>query len=132
MAFPASEALHQHIFSAIDPMRGPLPPHVVKLKSYFTDNIAFLVKRAGGPSVSASQVSVSIIDVRGVNNCEIGHKATVCIHQGPYEFRVVVTVQVPWGHPVMIGLTEKVDSIIKEILEPRPKSGMMDTMSVGA
>ncbi|KAI2484699.1 hypothetical protein Ptr902_03639 [Pyrenophora tritici-repentis] len=123
MASPASEALHQYIFSAIEPMRGPLPQHVVKLKSYCTYNIAFLVKRAGGPGVSASEVSVSIIDLRGVNNREIGHQATVSLHQRQEQLKVVVTAQVLWGQSVMVGLTEKVDRIIKYMLEQEAHIG---------
>jgi len=33
MASPTSDTLHQHIFSAIDPMRGSLPSHVIAVIS---------------------------------------------------------------------------------------------------
>lgn len=57
---------------------------------HMKDNIAFLMKYTGGPNIQANQVSVSVIDVRSLNNRKDGHKAIVCIHNKPGDFEVVV------------------------------------------
>lgn len=80
------------------------------------DNISFLVKYKGGPSVEASQVTVSIIDVRGPKNSEAGQKATVCLRNGPDKYRIVVSNQVEWGEDVLLGLSEKTDEDVSDIL----------------
>jgi hypothetical protein len=89
-------------------------------------NLTFLVKYTGGPNVRASQISITVIDVRGPNNSEVGHKATVCIHEGPGKFVVVVWKQVEWGQNVVIGLGEKVDKAIKDILAKEGNDGYGD------
>lgn len=93
------------------------------LRTYHPDNIAFLVKRAGGPNISTFQVSVSIIDVCTPHNNRIGHRATVSIHEGQEEVKVVVTAQVSWGRNVLIGLTEKVDKLITYMLDKEAQVG---------
>ena len=84
------------------------------------------MKYTAGPSVRASQISISVIDVRGPNNSEVGHKATVCIHDGPGKFTVVMCKQVNWGQNVVIGLGEKVDKAVKDILAKEGNDGYGD------
>jgi hypothetical protein len=91
-----------------------------------TGNIAFLIKYTFGPGIQASHVSVSVIDVRGPHNSEIGHKVTVCVHDGPGKFTVVVWKQVRWGQNAVMGLGEKVDKAIKDILAKEGNDGYGD------
>lgn len=74
----------------------------------------------------ASQVSVIVIDVRGPDNSEIGHRASVCVHGGPGKFRVVVSKEVKWGQNVVVGLGEKVDQAVRAILDGEGNEGYGD------
>ncbi|CAG5182901.1 uncharacterized protein ALTATR162_LOCUS10391 [Alternaria atra] len=120
---PTRDPLLQHMFAYLNPRRDALPSHVVET---IAGNLTFLVKYTGGPNVRASQISITVIDVRGPNNSEVGHKATVCIHEGPGKFVVVVWKQVEWGQNVVIGLGEKVDKAIKDILAKEGNDGYGD------
>jgi archaellum component FlaG (FlaF/FlaG flagellin family) len=91
-----------------------------------TDNLAFLIKYTGGANVQADQISVTVIDVRGPNNSKVGHKITVSLHEGPGNFTVVIWKQVKWGGNVIIGLSEKADKVIKEILAKEGHKGYGD------
>jgi hypothetical protein len=48
-----------------------------------TDNVAFLVRYICNPSVDPTTLSFPVIDVRGKNNSEVGHKAMVIVHNAP-------------------------------------------------
>ena len=89
-------------------------------------NITFLIKYTGGPKILASQISITVVDVRGHNNSEVVHKATVCIHNGPGDFTVVVWKQVKWGQNVVQALGEKVDKAVREILKNEGNDGYGD------
>lgn len=73
-----------------------------------------------------SQVSVSVIDRRGPDNSELGHKAIVCIHGAPGKFKVVVAKEVMWGQNVIVGLSEKVDRVVREIVTKEGNEGYGD------
>ncbi|RYN42743.1 hypothetical protein AA0112_g1356 [Alternaria arborescens] len=120
---PIRDPLLQHMFAYLNPRRDELPSHIVET---IAGNLTFLVKYTAGPSVRASQISISVIDVRGPNNSEVGHKATVCIHDGPGKFTVVMCKQVNWGQNVVIGLGEKVDKAVKDILAKEGNDGYGD------
>ena len=90
------------------------------------DNIALIIKYSGGGDVKAEQISATVIDVRGENNSEIGHKVTVCFHKGPGDFIVVLSKQVNWGENVTFGLTEKADKVVKDILAKEGNDGFGD------
>ncbi|KAI4630414.1 hypothetical protein J4E80_001349 [Alternaria sp. BMP 0032] len=89
-------------------------------------NITFLIKYTVGPNIPASQISITVVDVRGHNDCEVGHKATVCIHYGPGDFTVIVRKQVKWGQNVVQALGEKVDKAVREILKNEGDDGYGD------
>ncbi len=89
-------------------------------------NIAFLIKYTCGPAIQASQVSVSVINVRGLDNNEIGDKATICVHEGPGKFTVVISKQVESGQNAVIGLREKVNKAIEDILANEGNKGYGD------
>ncbi|KAI4665596.1 uncharacterized protein J4E78_003058 [Alternaria triticimaculans] len=90
-------------------------------------NITFLIKYTGGHEILASQISITVVDVRGHNNSEVGHKATVCIHNGPGDFTVVVWEQVKWGQNVVQALGEKVDKVVRQILRDEENDGYGDS-----
>jgi hypothetical protein len=91
-----------------------------------TGNISFLVKYTAGYKVLPSQVSISIVDVRGPDNTTLGHKAIVAIHGAPGRFKVVVCKEVAWGRNVVIGLSEKVDRVVREIVSKEGNDGYGD------
>ncbi|KAH7083872.1 hypothetical protein FB567DRAFT_447117, partial [Paraphoma chrysanthemicola] len=92
----------------------------------FAGNITFLIKYTAGPDLKADAFTVSIVDVRGPNNSEIGHKATVCFHEGPGQFAIVIAQQVKWGKNVLLALTEKVDKAVLQILAKEGNDGHGD------
>jgi hypothetical protein len=95
-----------------------------------TANITFLIKYTAGSNVQVKQVSITIIDVRGRDNSEIGHKATVSLHgDKPGDFTVVVYNRVNWGGNVIIGLTEEVDKVIRNILADEGNKGYQDLVA---
>jgi hypothetical protein len=101
-------------------------PYLANFADCAIDNLAFLIKYTGGAKVQADRVSVTVIDVRGPNNRELGHKITVRLHEGPGKFTVVIWKQVKWGGNVIIGLSEKADKVIKEILAKEGNKGYGD------
>lgn len=117
------DPVHQQIFSHLSPRRGELPIHVVET---IAGNISFLVKYTAGYKVLPSQVSISVVDVRGPDNGLLGHKAMVCIHGAPGRFKVVVTKEVAYGRNVVIGLSEKVDRVVREIVSKEGNDGFGD------
>jgi hypothetical protein len=50
----------------------------------------------------------------------------VCFHDGPGKFAVVIDKQVEWGQDVLLGLTEKVDKAVREILVKEGNDGYGD------
>ncbi|KAF2825946.1 hypothetical protein CC86DRAFT_418566 [Ophiobolus disseminans] len=123
MAVIPTDPIQQQLFSSLAPRRGKLPE---SLNHTIANNITFLIKYSGGADVKTKGISVTVIDVRGPNNSEIGHKVTVCIHKGPGDFTVVIWKQVKWGGNVVLGLTEKVAKVIKEILAKEANKGYGD------
>ncbi|KAI4920005.1 hypothetical protein J4E90_002145 [Alternaria incomplexa] len=112
------DPLQQHMLAYLDPRRGSLPANVAETiaGNLHAGNITFLIKYTVGPKILASQISITVVDVRGHNNSEVGHKATVCIHYGP----------VKWGQNVVQALGEKVDKAVREILKNEGDDGYGD------
>lgn len=79
-------------------------------------NIAFLIRYAYGPSIDATRVAIPVIDIRGENKSEVGHKAAVIVHEDEGKFTTFVEKQVEWGANVVCGLTEKVDTIVAKVM----------------
>ncbi|KNG47797.1 bzip transcription factor protein [Stemphylium lycopersici] len=123
MATALSDPVHQQIFSHLLPRRASFPVHIIETIS---GNITFLIKYTAGFKVLPSQVSISVFDVRGADNKPVGHKAAVCIHGAPGKFKVVVSKEVKWGENVVAALSEKVDVVIREILEKEGNEGYGD------
>ncbi|KAI4960650.1 hypothetical protein J4E86_002275 [Alternaria arbusti] len=122
------DPLQQHMLAYLDPRRGSLPANVAETiaGNLHAGNITFLIKYTVGPKILASQISITVVDVRGHNNSEVGHKTTVCIHYGPGDFTVLVQKQVKWGQNVVQALGEKVDKAVREILKNEGDDGYGD------
>ncbi|KAF2022808.1 hypothetical protein EK21DRAFT_82365 [Setomelanomma holmii] len=117
------DPIQQQIFNFLNPHRRNLPESLVRA---IAGNITFLIKYTAGPALKPENFTVTVIDVRGLRNEDVGHKATVCFHDGPGKFAVVICKQVKWGENVLMGLMEKVDKAVKEILAKERNDGCGD------
>jgi hypothetical protein len=50
----------------------------------------------------------------------------VCFHDAPGRFAVVIDKQVGWGEDVLLGLAEKVDKAVRDILVKEGNDGYGD------
>ncbi|KAH7067371.1 hypothetical protein BKA63DRAFT_570675 [Paraphoma chrysanthemicola] len=117
------DPIQEQIFNFLNPHRRNLPENLVRA---IAGNITFFIKYTAGPDLKADAFTVSIVDVRGPNNAEVGHKATVCFHDGPGKFAIVVAQQVEWGKNVLLALAEKVDKAVLQILAKEGNNGYSD------
>ncbi|KAF2658944.1 hypothetical protein K491DRAFT_592165 [Lophiostoma macrostomum CBS 122681] len=115
MLDPPADSLRAYIYHRINAHRGGLPENVSWLMA---ENISFLIRHHHGSAIDIDLNSISFarIDVRGRDNCEIGHKAAVVVHEAPGKTSIIVDVQVGWSKNVMVALTEKVDRMVNDIL----------------
>ncbi|KAI4954395.1 hypothetical protein J4E91_002108 [Alternaria rosae] len=120
------DPVQQHIFNTLSPRRGAVPSHVIESMS---NNITFLIKFTAGPGILASQISIPVLDVRGPLRNNIARRATICIHQGPGNFTVLLWAQVRGKDELMNVLSDKVDKVIKDVLAHQEDDGSGDLMA---
>ncbi|KAF1834706.1 hypothetical protein BDW02DRAFT_549845 [Decorospora gaudefroyi] len=115
MSAPTLPKLEQHIYNAINPYRGDLQEQTILATA---SNITFLVKCSGGPNVEASGVSFTFVNVYDQDN-SVGHRATVWLHTGPKDFKVVAGTTAVWRDTIMYDLNREVEKLVDNALEAR-------------
>ncbi|XPS70092.1 hypothetical protein M3J09_002334 [Ascochyta lentis] len=105
----------------------PANPRIKALSiSSLVSNIAFLLRCTFDLDIELSAISIPIIDIREGHILK-AKQATVVMHEGVGKFTVIVKAEVTCRKNaetyIMPVLTEKVDAIIKDILEKEGSGG---------